>query len=88
MNAGQTWEHRPSTPHGEVLGHLREEEEPAETQTRHSAFFQSRHYDAEDKQYSQRWERPYSSTIGMNFGLSTAESCSFVLAASFAKDCE
>lgn len=50
--------------------------------------FKSKHYDAEDKQYSQRWERPYSSTIGMNFGLSTAESCSFVLAASFAKDCE
>lgn len=24
----------------------------------------------------------------MNFGLSTAESCNFVLAASFAKDCE
>ena len=48
----------------------------------------SKHSNAEDKQYSQRWERPYSSTIGMNFGLSTAESCSFVLAASLAKDCE
>ena len=38
INAWDLWEQRPSIPHGEVLGSLREEEEPAETQTMHSAF--------------------------------------------------
>ena len=31
---------------------------------------------------------PHNRTIGTNLGLSTADSCSLVLATSFAKECE